>query len=184
MSANSPGRGKGATFAVSFPISASRWNARVDPEGLAEWQRPVPEDSELSGLRVLIVDDELDARELLVAMLRDRGAEVIAVSSTAEALEVLSSRSNGSFPDVLISDIGMPGKDGIDLITSVRAMDPECGGRIPAIALTAYARTEDRARVLEAGFQRHVAKPVEPSILAATIADLAMNGKLVSGNSD
>ena len=184
VSANSPGRGKGATFAVSFPISASRWNPTVDPEGLAEWQRPALEDSELSGLRVLIVDDELDARELLVAMLRDRGAEVIAVSSTAEALEVLSSRSNGSFPDVLISDIGMPGEDGIDLITSVRAMDPERGGRIPAIALTAYARAEDRARVLEAGFQRHVAKPVEPSILAATIADLAMNGKLVSGNSD
>ncbi|MEK6321671.1 MAG: response regulator [Acidobacteriota bacterium] len=173
VSADSPGRGKGATFAVCFPIAATRWNARVDPEGPVEWRRLAPEDSDLAGLCVMIVDDELDARELLVAMLEQRGAEVIAVSSAAEALELLSHPSNGSFPDVLVSDIGMPGVDGIDLITKVRAMEPERGGRIPAIALTAYARDEDRARVLAAGFQRHVAKPVEPPILATTIADLA-----------
>lgn len=174
VSADSPGRGKGATFAVSFPIAATRWNARLDPERAAESSRLGQEDpTELAGLRVMIVDDEPDARELLVAMLEHRGAEVIAASSAAHALELLTLASNGSFPDVLVSDIGMPGEDGFDLIAKVRLMESDRRGSIPAIALTAYARAEDRALVLASGFQRHVAKPVEPSILATTIADLA-----------
>jgi len=122
---------------------------------------------------VMIVEDERDAREVLVAMLEHRGAVVLAASSAAEAVNVLAHATNGSLPDVLVSDIGMPGEDGFDLITRVRAMKPEQGGGIPAIALTAYARAEDRARVLAAGFQRHVAKPVEPSLLATTVANLA-----------
>ena len=121
----------------------------------------------------MIVDDERDARDVLVAILELRGAEVIAASSTAEAVETLSRATNGAMPDVLVSDIGMPGEDGFDLISKVRAMRPERGGNIPAIALTAYARPEDRARVLAAGFQRHVAKPVEPSDLAKAVGSLA-----------
>jgi CheY-like chemotaxis protein len=121
----------------------------------------------------MIVDDERDARDVLVTMLELRGARVIAASSAAEALEFLTEAKNGSMPDVLVSDIGMPAEDGFDLIGKVRAMAPERGGNIPAIALTAYAREEDRARVLEAGFQRHVAKPVEPAALASAVASLA-----------
>ena len=173
VSAASPGRGMGSTFAVSFPLTATRWSSNVESEGRADWRLPEQVDSNLTGLRVMIVDDELDTRELLVAMLEQRGAEVITADSTADALEKLFRESNGSFPDVLVSDIGMPGQDGIDLITRVRERGSAHGGNIPAIALTAYARDDDRSRALEAGFQRHLAKPVEPSILATTIADLA-----------
>jgi len=127
----------------------------------------------LNGLRVMIVDDELDARDVITAMLEHCGAEVIAACSTAEAVDVLAGAANGSRPDVLVSDIGMPGEDGIDLITKVRALGPERGGNIPAIALTAYARAEDRARVLAAGYQRHIAKPVEAPTLATVVAVLA-----------
>jgi CheY-like chemotaxis protein len=173
VSADSPGKGQGATFSVTFPVATATWGSRREPRETTEWSPSEQEDCELAGLTVLVVDDELDARELLVAMLRERGADVISVSSSVEALEQLASRSNGYFPDVLVSDIGMPEEDGLELITKVRSMEPEQGGRIPAIALTAYAREEDRDRVLDAGFQIHLAKPVEPPILAATIADLA-----------
>jgi len=122
---------------------------------------------------VMIVDDEQDARELLVAMLELRGAKVIAAASAAEAFEKLSHVTNGSVPDVLVSDIGMPVEDGFDLINRVRAMEPERGGDIPAIALTAYAGEGDKARALASGFQRHVAKPVAPADLAMAIAGLA-----------
>ena len=173
VSADSPGRGKGSTFSVSFPLAATRWSSRVAPEVPADWRLAEGGDANLAGLRIMIVDDELDTRELLVAMLEQRGAEVIAADSTADALEKLFRSSNGSLPDVLVSDIGMPGQDGIALIRRLRELASDHGGDIPAIALTAYARDDDRVRVLEAGFQRHVAKPVEPSILAAAIADLA-----------
>jgi signal transduction histidine kinase/DNA-binding response OmpR family regulator len=174
VSANSQGRGKGATFAVAFPLltTSACSGAGFGLTGPAHqpYSRPA---EDLSGLRVMIVDDESDAREVIAAMLEHCGAEVIAACSTAEAVDVLAGAANGSRPDVLVSDIGMPGEDGIDLIAKVRALGPERGGDIPAIALTAYARAEDRARVLAAGFQRHIAKPVEPSTLAAVIAVLA-----------
>ena len=105
---------------------------------------------------------------------------LIAACSTAEAVDVLAGAANGSRPDVLVSDIGMPGEDGIDLITRVRALGPERGGNIPAIALTAYARAEDRARVLAAGYHRHIAKPVEPAVLAAVVAVLARRTAVAS----
>ena len=172
VKADSKGKGRGSSFTVSFPLLAvSRIGvARLDrsPEPLA-----VDADRDLCGVSVMIVDDERDAREVLVAMLELRGAEVIAAASTAEAVETLTHATSLSLPDVLVSDIGMPGEDGFDLISRVRAMSPECGGDIPAIALTAYARPEDRDRALAAGFQRHVAKPVEPSSLAMAVATLA-----------
>jgi len=173
VGADSKGKGEGATFTVSFPLAPER-NADAHAGPLMDSGQPSLEaPKDLAGLSVMIVDDEHDARELLVAMLELRGASVIAVSSVAEALETLSNATNGSRPDVLVSDIGMPGEDGFDLIAMVRAMGPERGGDIPAIALTAYASAEDRARVFAAGFQRHVAKPVEPSSLATAVASLA-----------
>ncbi len=174
VSADSQGKGKGSTFTVSFPLVATGWNEGAHLERCANERQPVLEQPlELAGLSVMIVDDERDAREVLVAMLELRGAEVIAASSAAEAVEALAHATNVSMPDVLVSDIGMPGEDGFDLISKIRAMGPERGGNIPAIALTAYARAEDRTRVLAAGFQRHVAKPVEPSSLAGAVASLA-----------
>jgi signal transduction histidine kinase/DNA-binding response OmpR family regulator len=173
VGADSPGPGKGAVFTVSFPLMDEKSrasNSRRPADGFTS-DRGVPQD--LVGLRILIVDDEPDAREVLVAILEQRGAEVIAAGSAADALARLCQESNGSIPDVLVSDIGMPGEDGLSLITRIRRLKPEQGGEIPAIALTAYARTEDCARFLAAGYQRHVAKPVEPSVLAITVSTLA-----------
>jgi signal transduction histidine kinase/DNA-binding response OmpR family regulator len=173
VSAHSQGKGEGATFTVSFPVQSVAENACDRSETLDPCKAALNTPEDLAGLSVMIVDDELDAREVIMAMLELRGAKVIAASTAAEALETLALAKNGSMPDVLVSDIGMPGEDGFELISVVRAMRPERGGNIPAIALTAYARPEDRARVLAAGFQRHVAKPVEPSILAAAIDSLS-----------
>ena len=119
-------------------------------------------------LRILVVDDDADARQLLDAMLEQCGAEVKTYSSTAEALAAL----NQFKPDVLVSDIGMPEEDGFVLIEKLRALEPEHGGRIPAVALTAYARAEDRLRVLSAGYNMHVPKPVDPAELVIVIASL------------
>jgi signal transduction histidine kinase/DNA-binding response OmpR family regulator len=170
VQAESAGRGKGATFTVTFPLVAVSTGALKTAPGV---ERSQEDSRQLAGLRVMVVDDERDARELLVAMLEQRGAAVIAAGSVAEALMTLDGMTNGSMPDVLISDIGMPAEDGFEFIRKVRAMAPDRGGRIPAIALTAYARAEDRARALEAGFERHLAKPVEPATLASAVANLA-----------
>jgi CheY-like chemotaxis protein len=122
----------------------------------------------LDGLRVLVVDDEADARELVMTILKQYGVEVTAVATAREALEVLQQ----SQPNVLVSDIGMPDEDGYALIRQVRALDAEQGGQIPAVALTAYARAEERIRALAAGFQLHIPKPVNPEELAAVVANL------------
>jgi CheY-like chemotaxis protein len=118
----------------------------------------------LTGLRLLIVDDDRDSRELLRHVLTDRGAEVSSAESSAEALELIERVR----PDVLVSDIGMPGEDGYALIRRIRGSGAEFA-RIPAIALTAYARTEDRIRAIQAGYQVHLSKPVEPIELLAVI---------------
>jgi hypothetical protein len=169
--AESAGRGKGATFTVSFPLVAVSTGSQ---RALLRVPERLKDDSkQLAGLSVMIVDDESDARELLVAMLEQRGASVVAAASVSEALAALAEATNGSMPDVLVSDIGMPIEDGFDLIRRVRALAPQHGGKIPAIALTAYATTEDRRRVLEAGFEHHLAKPIEPATLASAVANLA-----------
>jgi signal transduction histidine kinase/DNA-binding response OmpR family regulator len=174
VAADSRGKGKGAVFTVSFPLLNGQSQAAFTSRRLMdEVASEIEESQDLAGLRVLIVDDEPDARDVLVAILEQRGAEVISTATVEDALSSLSETSNGSVPDVLVSDIGLPGEDGLDLISRVRALKPEQGGSIPAIALTAYARAEDRARVLAAGYHRHVAKPVEPSVLAIMIASLA-----------
>jgi CheY-like chemotaxis protein len=126
----------------------------------------------LDGLRILVVEDEPDARELLAAGLGQCGAEVTAVSSAREALEALA----GAKFDALISDIGMPGEDGYELIGRVRKLPAEAGGLTPAVALTAYARAEDRLRAMRAGFEMHVSKPVELTELIVVISNLARRG--------
>ena len=122
----------------------------------------------LHGLRVLVVDDEADARELMRMVLRSAGAEVMAAANAEEALEQVEQWH----PDFLVSDIGLPGDDGYVLIQRLREREAERGRSIPALAVTAYARAEDRTRALSAGFQMHVAKPLEPADFVAAIASL------------
>jgi CheY-like chemotaxis protein len=142
--------------------------ARVHPQA-AETQ-PSPDCPEkLDGLKVLVVDDEANTRELLSVVLTRCGAIVATAGSVAEALSSIERHR----PDVLISDIGMPGEDGYELIRKVRALAPDKGGKVPAVALTAYARTEDRLRVLRSGYQMHIPKPVELTELVAIVANLA-----------
>ncbi|WP_447978523.1 response regulator [Candidatus Nitrospira bockiana] len=177
VQADSEGEGHGATFTVIFPIVGVRVNQPDGREavlgGSASDGGRGCEIPELTGLHVLVVDDELETRDLLLEVLSKCGATVRGCGSAQEALGVLR-----QWPaDVLISDIGMPGEDGYELIRRVRAMAPEQGGRIPAVALTAYARAEDRVRALSAGFQMHVAKPVEPIELATVVASFAWQKK-------
>jgi CheY-like chemotaxis protein len=122
-----------------------------------------------------VVDDEADAREMLSVLLAQAGAEVVTAASSAETLALLAGEVEARFgarPDVLIADIAMPDGDGFDLIRGVREMEAERGSRIPAIALTAYAGEEDRARALSEGYQMHIAKPVRLSVLAEAVARL------------
>jgi CheY-like chemotaxis protein len=128
-------------------------------------------------LRVLVVDDEADARTLARRVLEGCGAQVVAVASAAEALEAVHGESNAL--SCVVSDIGMPDRDGYDFIRDMRAM-PGAAGRVPAIALTALARDEDRKRTLLAGYQVHISKPVDPAELVTVIATLAGRGKISS----
>jgi CheY-like chemotaxis protein len=123
----------------------------------------------LAGLRVLVVDDDADGVELLAAMLQRDGADVVSARSASEALEAIVERH----PDVLVSDIAMPDRDGHDLIRSVRALPAEDGGRTPALALTAFSRPEDRTTTLAAGFNMYASKPVDPTELVISVASLA-----------
>ncbi len=125
----------------------------------------------LEQVRVLVVDDDEDARELLRALLESRGADVTAASSVAEALELLDTN-----PEVIVSDIAMPEADGYSLVRSVRARERGHERRMPVIAVTAYAGASDRARALEAGFDLHFAKPVDLDALALAIAQLRATG--------
>ena len=173
VSADSPGIGKGATFTVRLPVTLP---APCEPA------RPCPApvrkkiDTDLTDVRVLIVDDDPDARECMAIALAGAGALVIQAGLVGEALEQFIRYR----PDVVVSDIAMPGRDGFDLIRSVRELGPSGGGDVPAIALTAYARQDDRLRALSAGFNRHIAKPVETAELAATVANLARPNRSIS----
>jgi PAS domain S-box-containing protein len=174
--AESQGEGKGSTFRVLLPVApvyqSMSQEGRVHPAArdmLPSYDCP----DRLDGLRILAVDDEPDTREMLKAGLGRCGANVMVVGSASEALEAISS----DVPDLLISDIGMPEKDGYELIRRVRELPAEGGGKVPAIALTAYARVEDRMQALRAGYQMHVPKPVELAELVAVAASLVRRGK-------
>jgi len=183
IQAESPGIGQGATFTVKLPFRAipSSEDApasnpdQMPPPTVGEDAAPSENPSSVEGLRVLVVDDEADARQWIVTVLEQCGAEVIAVGSVSEALAALEQ----SQPDVLVSDIGLPGEDGYALIRKIRELEPEMGRRIPAVALTGYARVEDYRKALAEGFQLHVAKPIRAAELIAVVASLAkMAGKL------
>ena len=160
VSAASDGPGMGATFTVTLPANvAAVEQARAIGEQPAKATRP------LHGIRVLIVDDEEDARELIADVMADAGAEVAKAGSAAEAFRMLIADP----PHVLISDIGMPDEDGFALLRRVRALPPQKGGDVPAVALTAYTRPEDVRAATEAGFQLHIAKPVRPDKLLEAV---------------
>jgi PAS domain S-box-containing protein len=171
-SVHSEGEGKGATFTISLPfVGVTGDEKEPEPAQPAQDDTDIPFDGlpSLQGLRVLVVDDEADTRELICEVLKECGSEVITSCSVVEALEALEQHK----PDILISDLGMPDEDGYSLISKIRALPVERGGQIPAAALTAYARTEDRMRVLRAGFQFHLPKPVDSAELVTVVASLA-----------
>jgi PAS domain S-box-containing protein len=171
--AASDGVGRGATFSVRLPVAVDE--ARAGPAAALGERRiaastasPMPRLPRLDALRILVVDDDSDGRALTSLVLTQAGASVTAVASVGEALRMLEVER----PDVLVSDIGLPDEDGYGLIRQIRQSEAEHGGFLPAVALTGYARAEDRARILEAGFQAHVTKPVEPVELTAAIATM------------
>jgi signal transduction histidine kinase/CheY-like chemotaxis protein len=167
--AASEGLGKGATFTVALPIASVRAVSPDELRDTATGVRLAPENPpSLVGVRALFVDDEADVRELITMMLAQGGAEVRTVSSATEALAACDEWQ----PDILIADIGMPEEDGYTLMKKLRARESERGGHIPAIALTAYRRQEDRLRALSVGYESYVPKPVEPEELLAVVASL------------
>jgi len=175
VEAESVGEGQGATFTVKLPLLVMR---SPDLRRASDAERVHPTAStgvpfncppELDGLHILVVDDEEDTRVLLTTVLEKCGAKITAVSTAREAFATLKQ----SRPDVLVSDLGMPDEDGYALIKKVRALPAADGGQTPAAALTAYARVEDRLRVLRSGFQIHIPKPVEPAEMVAVVANLA-----------
>lgn len=165
--AYSGGEGQGADFMITLPLAIDAtgigdpdlWQPRHDPQAEAR-------SASLRGARALVVDDDHDTREILSVMLRRYGAEIRTASSAQEALATFSAWR----PDILVSDIGMPVEDGYALIEKVRRLTAEEGGEIPAIALTAFAGTQDREHAISSGFQQHLSKPVEPVNLARTVA--------------
>ncbi len=163
IEAASDGEGRGSTFSVMLPLLQSGTDHEVAARA------SLPAAASLAGIRILLVDDEEDAREAMVVLLAQAGAEVLAVASAAEAAAAIAA----DIPDVLLSDIAMPGEDGYALIGKVRSLPPGRGGMVPAAALTAYATREDRSKALRAGFNEHVPKPVDPSRLIAVVIQLA-----------
>jgi PAS domain S-box-containing protein len=174
VEATNSSNGTGAVFTVTLPvpelssvpdIGSERAQASITSKSSADHSHT------LAGIKIMIVDDEPDVRQLLTTVLEGCGATVAAFSSAVEATAVLKECR----PGVLVSDIGMPGESGYDLIRKIRALETREGGRIPAIALTAYARAEDRLKALSAGFDLHVAKPVDPLELSGVISTLVLN---------
>ena len=169
----SPGIEQGTTFTVKLPVmiihppasDSERLNSIVEAKGR------VDASPTLEGLQILVVEDEADALELLSTILQNYGADVIAVASVKEALIAIETATDRCF-DVLVSDIGMPDEDGYSLIRKLRQLEAQRGGKLPAIALTAYARSDDRRNILLAGFQMHLTKPVDAAELVAVVASL------------
>ncbi|TAD78942.1 MAG: response regulator, partial [Oscillatoriales cyanobacterium] len=172
--AESPGEGQGTTMTLRLPL-VSIPQELTPPSDVEPTVFTLPLNTSkdgvpsLEGLQILSVDDDVDTRELLKFVLEDYGAEVLTVGSAKEAISALT--ENLDKYDILISDIGMPEQDGYSLIQQVRSLDAEAGN-IPAIALTAYASDKEVQRAIDAGFNKHIAKPVKPAQLALIIADL------------
>jgi CheY-like chemotaxis protein len=159
--AESRGEGLGATFTVKLPL--------IPTQKVSELDVNLPGKSlDLMGVQVLVVDDESDIRDLIAFVLEEAGAQVITATNAGEAFATFVQAQ----PDFVLSDIGMPDMDGYTLLQQIRALPIEQGGRIPAIALTAYAGDLDRQQAIQCGFQDHLAKPVEPEVLVKAIANL------------
>jgi CheY-like chemotaxis protein len=172
VTADSAGVGLGATFTLTLPVAILRETHRAGEQPLHRSRDTEGEAAgaqELGGVRVLAVDDDTEACELVRIALQQSGAEVKVCSTVRDALKTFMEWR----PDVLLSDIGIPGEDGYELIRQVRALPHKEGGSIPAAALTAYASSQDRLKVLRAGFQSHIVKPVEPTELTAVVAILS-----------
>jgi signal transduction histidine kinase len=169
VGAASAGEGQGAVFTVRVPTRDSSTAAASGHETQAAATGATAANSRLLGLHVLVVDDDPGARELIAKILQGYGARVSLAGSGPAALTLLFERR----PHVLVADLGMPEMDGYALIEQVRSLDPNLGGRVPAVAVTAYASPQDRLRALHAGYQNHIAKPVEPEELAAVITSIA-----------
>jgi len=176
--AESPGPGRGSVFTVKLPLivvarreeEEERRHPRAQGDGGEDPASPT-----LGGVRILLVDDDPDSNEVVRAILTGCGADVTVAASAAQAVEALAE----FIPDVLVSDIGMPGEDGYGLIRRIRASETQRGRRLPAIALTAYTSVEDRVRLFSAGFQAHVTKPFEPAELIAVVARMARDNEPV-----
>jgi CheY-like chemotaxis protein len=167
VTASSPGPGQGATFVVALPVAATLPPA-TSGALRDERVRADPRSAPLRDMRVLVVDDDRDSVEMANAILTRAGAEVKTAESAATALPLV----RGWHPDVLVCDIEMPGGDGYGFIRSVRALGPAEGGKVPAVAVTAYGRTEDRMKSLSAGFNMHLPKPIDPVELTTVVATL------------
>jgi CheY-like chemotaxis protein len=164
--AESEGEGRGATFTVTLPaltLHNSAGDTRAPVDEMAPKGNP-----RLQGLKVLVVDDDQDTCEIISAVLAAAGAEIRTCLSASQALTAI----DAWVPDLLVSDIAMPGDDGYTLIRKIRARKTEEGGRMLAVALTAYGRNEDRMKALSAGYQVHVGKPIEPSQLVSVVASV------------
>ena len=179
VGAQSPGPGQGSTFTVTLPLAVVHRTQEADlrrhpTSALAPLHF---EAADLSAVKVVVVDDQADARDLVARVLSECGAQVITAASAGEALLLVEHER----PHVLVTDIGMPDVDGFELLRRVRALGETRGGKVPAIALTAFARSEDRTRALQQGFRVHVAKPVEPSELIASVASVVERTSGVEG---
>jgi CheY-like chemotaxis protein len=180
VAVHSDGPGQGACFTVKLPLMVTTEHVK-DPDR----RHPAAADAmpsgvlvRLDGLAVLVVDDEPDSNDMVQTLLASCGADVRVAASAHQALDILDRWQ----PDLVVSDIGMPGEDGYALIHQVRQRPPERGGEVPAIALTAYARVEDRVKILMAGFQMHVTKPVDPMELVAVVASVARATRRTRGS--
>jgi signal transduction histidine kinase/ActR/RegA family two-component response regulator len=173
VSVSSPGKGQGATFRMALPM------VPAEPRAIARAGRPViasgarPATVSLAGVRAIVVDDDRDARELVAEVLRSRGADVTPVASARECFASVDRQA----PDVVVADLALPDVDGFELVRRLRERPADRGGRVPAVALTAYARSQDVERSLAAGFQVHLAKPVDLDDLLSTVASLARGQK-------
>ncbi|HTG09787.1 MAG TPA: ATP-binding protein, partial [Candidatus Eisenbacteria bacterium] len=172
--AESPGEGRGTTFTVTFPLTA---NTRLWARGPAAIELSAPPGEALRDLAVLVVDDDADAREALAVSFARAGARVSTAASVAEAM----AEAARHWPAVLVSDIGMPGEDGISLIERLRRLESVRGGHIRAVALTAYAGEDDRRRMIDAGYDLHVPKPVNTDTLIALLVRLIADGAPAAG---
>ena len=168
VSAESAGIGKGATFTVTLPVRALTPSPPDSPPPPRVKAAALPTEAKLAGIRVLVVDDDQDALDLIAAVLVEAGASVGTARSAAEGFQVFKRLR----PDVLVSDIGMPDEDGLSFIRRIRALPATDGGNLPSLALTAFAREADRTRAVSAGFTTHIGKPVDPEALALAVANL------------